>query len=401
MHLRFFILAAATSMAGCASDQLRFTANRQMSTTPDIYNRQVLDNLSRIMGDPACLPYFNTLDSGVPQVADKGTVSGLILFPAQSLVKQLHNQRGGQVGPITGERDITVNWTMKPVSDESRLRAMRCLYLWVLDKPLQEGYEKSQTRVGNFYIDQNGDNKFDFSDVGQGWIQRGRWQDVPKNAVHVMHHHRTYCWVVLGREDALTDLSLRMLRIAIAAKRTKTVVRSYYNQQGRLVQTETSVEKVDGIAEPGYMRSNREITEREEAVVARMLKELNLQLDGVPANPDENGEISHAIIQTIHQKSVLDELDKSDSKPFEEDDFVERVLQPLVAEKLVELLRLPRVIVDAALGPWNKRSLWRDLRDVLSDIKDTKSLNESPDADLTVDTLPFDVTPGLVTAAPH
>jgi hypothetical protein len=393
MKLRLFMLASILATAGCASDQLRFTSNRQVSTAPEIYNHQVLDNLARTMADPARLPYFSTLDSGVPLVTDKGTLSGLILFPAQSVVKQLHNQRGGQVGPITGERDVTVTWTMKPVNDESRLRAMRCLYLWVLAKPLPEDLEKSQKRVGDFYINELGDNKFDFKDVDQGWIQCGRWHNVPKDAAYVAHHHGVYCWVVPGRENALTDLSLRMLRIAIAAKRTKTVVRSYFNKEGRLVQQETSVEKVDGIAEPGYISTNREILEREEAIVARMLREFKFI--------DPDGKITNGVIDAFNQKSVLDELDRSDSSSLEKDDFIERVLEPVVTCAIAKLLGFDPKNVRQKLEVWSKRELWRDLKDVLEDASDTKKLSKSPDADLTVDTLPFDVTPGLVTAAPH
>ena len=122
-----------------------------MSSEPDIYNQQILDNLARISADPTALPYFNTLDSGVPQVVDKLTLGGFLMFPAQSLVKQLHNQRGGQLGPLTGERDVTVNWTMKPVSDEGRLRAMRCLYLWVLGELNPDDAAKCRKRIGNFY----------------------------------------------------------------------------------------------------------------------------------------------------------------------------------------------------------------------------------------------------------
>ena len=181
-----------------------------------------------------------------------------------------------------------------------------------------------------------------------------------------------------------------MLRIALATKRTKTVVRSYYNQQGRLVQQETSVEKVDGIAEAGYISTDREIMERQEHIVAQMLIYL-----GLP--PDDDGKITQAVIKAFDATEILNELDS--------EDFVERVLQPVVTTALGNALgaiyhQFSPQTVSARLPAWKQRSLWRDLEDTLNDYRDMVSLNQSPDADLTIDTLPYDVTPGLVTA-PH
>lgn len=251
MRLRILILAAAMALTGCASEQLQFTSTRQMSSEPDIYVQQVMDNLSRIAADPTTLPYFNTLDSGVPQVTDKITLGGLLMYPAQSLVKQLHNQRGGQLGPLTGERDINVNWTIKPVNDEGRLKAMQGLYLWVLGRLEPAELCDAEKKIGGFYLGKDGKANFSFGQVEQGWFQCGRWHDKPKDACYVVHHHGTYCWVVPGHEKALTDLSLRMLRIALVAKRTKTVVRTYYNVEGRVAQTESTVEAVEKIVPVG------------------------------------------------------------------------------------------------------------------------------------------------------
>ncbi len=251
MHFKYLIFAAAMVLSGCASQQLQFTSTNQMSSEPDIYIQQVMDNLSRIAVDPTALPYFNTLDSGVPQVTDRMTLGGFINFPAQTLVKQLHNQRGGQLGPLSGERDINVNWTIKPVNDEGRLRAMQGLYLWVLGRLNPTELCDVEKKIGTFYTGQNGKANFSFGQVEQGWFQWGGWHDKPKDARYFVHNHGTYYWVVPGHEGALTDLSLRMLRVALVVKRTKTVVRNYYNVEGRIAQTESTVEAVEKIVPVG------------------------------------------------------------------------------------------------------------------------------------------------------
>jgi hypothetical protein len=254
VRLKNFIIVVAIGMTGCATEQLQFTATRQMSTEPDIYIEQVMSNLARIAADPTVLPYFNTLDSGVPQDTDRLTIGGFLQFPAQTIVKQLHNQRGGQLGPLTGERDINVPWTIKPVNDEGRLRAMQGLYLWVLDRLDPEDLCDVEKKVGTFYLGQNGKSTFSFGQIEHGWFRSGSWWDKPKEARYYIHHHGTYCWVEPGYEKALTDLTLRMLRIALNAKRTKTVVRMYYNVEGRVAQTESSVEAVAPIVPGGSVR---------------------------------------------------------------------------------------------------------------------------------------------------
>ncbi len=214
------VLCAASS--GCATTQLAFTASRQMGTEPDIYTDQAFGNLIRISNDPTVLPYFTLLQSGVPSTNDTGSMTiGSIMFPAQSVVKQLHNQRGGTLGPIMGQRVVGTNWTISPVNDPDRLNAMRYLYLWILGHPIQD-LDEAQKLLQQ-YLGKN----FLLSHVPQGWLNRGGWHDVPDGVLRKMHHLGHYYWITPGMEEHLTKLTVTMLDIATkapSAKPTQTVV---------------------------------------------------------------------------------------------------------------------------------------------------------------------------------
>jgi hypothetical protein len=220
--MRLVALVSLTLVApGCATTQLAFTALRQIGTEPDIYQDQVLENLARISSEPTSLAYFTLLNNGVPAIADKGTMSiGSITFPAQSVVKQLHRQRGGQLGPIGVERDVSGNWTLSPINDPDRLTAMRYLYLWVLGMPLQNQFEAES--LLQKYI-----KNFSLCMVPQGWFRCGHWKDVPKEAARKFHHHGKYYWIAPGMEENVTKLTISMLDIATVVPKgapTQTIV---------------------------------------------------------------------------------------------------------------------------------------------------------------------------------
>jgi len=475
---------AALAATGCASDQLHFASNRQMSSEPDIYNQQVLDNLARLAADPNTLPYFNTLDSGVPQVTDRLTFGGLLVFPAQTLVKQLHNQRGGQLGPLAGERDVNLNWVIKPVNDESRLRAMRCLYLWVLGRlqgcdlrlmssvkdvseiptegkhliivaavgpvlhfrvfdgdgrlvvdtdetrltehtrhlellrmqlgglwPPHEltGSEKGrvinavasivdqtrlqptevfecETMIGRFYGGEDGKDNFNFGKVAQGWFQCGRWHDVPKDARYVIHHHGNCCWVVPGQEEALTDLSLRILRIALAAKRTKTVVRTYYNDEGRVAQQETSTEAGEKIVPTGARVPRAELRQQLQEILSRksVKDEIVKMQNALNDHPE--------LLKQFYTPAEINIL-----KPNDVVNLQTAPAQDLIISKLENPIFLD-VLRDQLKSTHPLAPLLLKLRDAA---QDKLVLDSSKDPDLMIDTFSNpEISPGLITS-PH
>jgi hypothetical protein len=209
--VRGTILIAALLLAapGCAVTQLAFTTSRQMGTEPDLYGDQVLENLARISNDSSTLPYFALLNNGVPSTTDMGSMAvGPITWPAQGVVKALHNQRTGSIGPIGASRSVGANWTISPINDPDRLKAMRALYLWVLGMP--QVSQSDAEKLLQPYIGKD----FTLASVAQGWFEIGRWADVPKDACRRFHHHQKYFWIAPGYEDQLTQLTILMLDIA-------------------------------------------------------------------------------------------------------------------------------------------------------------------------------------------
>jgi hypothetical protein len=215
----FLISTVLLAASGCATTQLAFTASRQMGTLPDIYTDQVLENLARISSDTTVLPYFTLLNNGVPSTNDTGSITiGSLMFPAQSVVKQLHNQRGGTLGPIGGQRVVGTNWTLSPINDPDRLGAMHDLYIWVLTGQAPDAKKMSKLRQ---YLGK------DFTLTSYGWFAHGGKHDVPPGACRQFHHHGTYYWIAPGNEAQFTDLTLNMLDIATrvpTAKLSQTVV---------------------------------------------------------------------------------------------------------------------------------------------------------------------------------
>jgi hypothetical protein len=188
-----------------------------MATEPDIYTDQVLENLARLADDTSALAYFGLLQSAVPSTNDTGTITiGSMTFSTQSVVKSFHNPRSGTIGPIGGSRVVGTNWTFNPLNDPDKLTAMRFLYLWVLNVPMDE---VNAQKLLVQYLGQD----FTLKKVNQCWFKHGGWHDVPKDACHKFHHHGTYYWIEPGMQEELTQLTFKMLDIAtvVPTKPTK------------------------------------------------------------------------------------------------------------------------------------------------------------------------------------
>ena len=109
---------------------------------------------------------------------------------------------------LTGNasRSITGNWTLNPMSNPDRLRAMRAAY---------------QIAPGAEFIDPIDEQKLDAIrkdqkdiPIAPGWIRVGRKRDVPRGACIVSHCGQTYAWVVPGHSKDFADFTLLMMNIA-------------------------------------------------------------------------------------------------------------------------------------------------------------------------------------------
>src|SRR6185437_9466321 len=150
---------------------------------PDLQEKQVIDNFARIAANPGAIPYYSIINSGVANVQDSGS-GGLFALTLQHHVFPSGTLTG------TASRAVTGNWTLNPMTNPDRLRAMRAAY---------------QIALGAEFIDPIDAQKLeairkDQKDVpiSRGWIRVGRKRDVPRGACIVSHCGNTYAWVVAG-----------------------------------------------------------------------------------------------------------------------------------------------------------------------------------------------------------
>jgi hypothetical protein len=192
-------MAAVLALSGCNAHQLRFTTMRLSETVPDLQERQVIDNLARIAANPGAVPYYSVINGGTVNINDSAS-GGLLelnlqhrVFPFASLF-------------ANATRSITGNWTLNPMTNPDRLRAMRAAY---------------QIALGAEFIDPVDEKKLDAIQKDQkdlqipyGCVGVGTKHDVPRGACMVSHCGKTYVWVVPGRSKDFADFALFMLNIA-------------------------------------------------------------------------------------------------------------------------------------------------------------------------------------------
>jgi hypothetical protein len=187
------------ALSGCNAQQLRFTTMRLSETVPDLQERQVIENLARIAASPAALPYYTIINGGTASISDNGS-GGLY-----ALTLQHHVFPSGTL-EASASRTVTGNWTLNPMINPDRLRAMRAAY---------------HIALGAEHIDPVDEKKLeailkDQKDlqIPRGWICVGKKRDVPHGACIVSHCGKTYVWVVPGRSKDFADFALFMLNIA-------------------------------------------------------------------------------------------------------------------------------------------------------------------------------------------
>jgi hypothetical protein len=187
------------ALSGCNAQQLRFTTMRLSETIPDLQERQVIENLARIAANPGALPYYSVISNGTANINDNAS-GGLF-----SLFLQ-HRVYPSATLDATASRSVTGNWTLNPMTNPDRLRAMRAAYQLALgaaildpvDEKKLEAIQKDQKDI----------------QIPAGWVCVGRKRDVPRDACIVSHCGKTYVWVVPGHSKDFADFALFMLNIA-------------------------------------------------------------------------------------------------------------------------------------------------------------------------------------------
>jgi hypothetical protein len=194
-------LATVTLLAfsGCNAQQLRFTTMRLSESIPSLQERQVIDNFARIAANPGAIPYYTVINGGTASISDTGSGGLYALNFAPHVFTSATLD-------ATATRSVTGNWTLNPMTNPDRLRAMRAAYHIALGAEFIDPVdEKKLSAISKDQKD---------VEIPRGWIRVGTKHDVPRGACIVSHCGKTYVWVVPGHTKDFADFSLLMLNIA-------------------------------------------------------------------------------------------------------------------------------------------------------------------------------------------
>src|SRR3954452_11246828 len=229
-----FLILLAGSCAGCTHLQLGRSTVRQARTIPDLHYKQVLSNLASFHCAPDVLPNFAVVGTGGTAVTDQGTANAELEWDPRTITRELLG--------VGVSREVQEQWTMAPVVNPDKLRAIRSLFQLVA----QGGATDPEAdKLLNAFL---GEGYMEW--VQRGWYGVGGCRDVPKGACYVGHLGHTFVWVIPDGLEALSRLTLVVLNVATLdptappEKPTKTVKRYTYDKEGR-VETEETLTRPD------------------------------------------------------------------------------------------------------------------------------------------------------------
>jgi hypothetical protein len=191
---------------------LRYDTLRLGATLPDLQRRQVFDDLAILAADPRDLPYFALVYGGTANVTDQAGGS-------LSFVGVVGKYTQGTYG-LAGQRQITGNWSVKPINDPYRLAAIRCACLLALDldqyiEPID--LERLRALLGQNYPGFTGDPR---EIIPTGWICRGEKRFKPKAWPYYACIGDEYIWVNPERLRDFTNFVLIVLDLATISSST-------------------------------------------------------------------------------------------------------------------------------------------------------------------------------------
>jgi hypothetical protein len=146
MSARACVLCAVL-LTGCASAQLNYNTLDLAASLGDLYTKQALINLSRIIDDRDALPSQLDINGGVVQTNftvtpnTSGPISHSVARTAAGAVSS--TTLAGAVASLNMSNSSQQNWSVSPVSDANSLRNLRALYLYAV------GYDGT---LADYYI---------------------------------------------------------------------------------------------------------------------------------------------------------------------------------------------------------------------------------------------------------
>jgi len=124
-HLFLTVLFSACSLTliGCGPEAVNMTGRDHAAGMIELQYEQVCDNLARFVWDENSLPSHVVLTQGIAQVSDR--LDAGVTIPFNGLNGNNNNNQGVN---LSGERQWTVNWSVKPVVEGDSLVALQNLY---------------------------------------------------------------------------------------------------------------------------------------------------------------------------------------------------------------------------------------------------------------------------------
>ena len=245
------LIVLVVAAAGCRTHlSLRDNTLRTTSTLTDLNYQQVLDNLARFHDNPAAMPSIAVVNAGTVNVADQQSFNANATYaPTLTFGQQI-----GSGLPIlslllnpSGQRSVTENWSLAPVTDIDNLRRIRCAYqLLVTDGAPDSTCIPCRDLIKRFYLGEQDDLD---CVIPKGWYGVGCKQNVPECACYLGHYCNTYVWVTADGLDGLTRFTMTVIDLATGKPHapTKTVVRTY-GADGKLENTQVTTTEIDADA---------------------------------------------------------------------------------------------------------------------------------------------------------
>ena len=151
------VLAILFVTSGCQTHlALRDNTVRTSGTLTDLNYQQVLDNVAMFVANPSSMPSVSIINAGTVTVGDQKTFNASATYsPTLTFAQQ-----GGGALPIltllfnpSGQRVVTENWSLAPVTDVDNLRRIRCAFqLLVLDGGQTTDCESCFELLQRFYL---------------------------------------------------------------------------------------------------------------------------------------------------------------------------------------------------------------------------------------------------------
>jgi hypothetical protein len=185
-------------ISGCTHLQLQTSTVKQAESITELFYRQVLNNLAMFHCQPDALPHFSVTGTGGTSVNDHGEATAEFEWDPFSIARQ-------QLG-LGGSREIEEQWTLAPVVNPEKLRAIRCAF-----QLISHG-TSSDPECDKLLVSFLGEGYGEW--LPRGWYGCGRRRDVPRDACYTGHFGDQYVWVCSGHVESLTRLTIVLLNIA-------------------------------------------------------------------------------------------------------------------------------------------------------------------------------------------